>query len=444
MYLPRSSKWSMTRRRKRPNLFGWIVLGLVVLFGYYFSQIYLPSQPNPFDPTPTVTRSPEALATEAEELFKQGRLFQAIDAYQAAINASPQNPSLYIAVARIQVWAGQYQEAQANAENAILLDPENSMAHAVRAWALDFQGGTENNSKAMASIQKALELDPNNALAHAYYVEILVDSASAENYAKAAEESKVALNLNKDLLEAHRARGYILSMLGSEGNNRELAIQEYKAAIQINPNIPVLHIELGNNLRLLQVYEDAINEFTLANTLNPSDPEPDRLISRTYATIGEYTKAAQYAETAMKDRPTDPSLRGNYGVMLYRNFQYQKALEQLSLAVNGGQTEDGFPIKGIPLSNELRVAEYYFTYGLALARTNQCGKALQVAQDIQANIHMDEATMENIDYNVNEIINTCQQNLNNPVVPTLTAEGTAVAASPAAKTATPEATTGAP
>jgi hypothetical protein len=34
--------------------------------------------------------------------------------------------------------------------------------------------------------------------------------------------------------------------------------------------------------------------------------------------------------------------------------------------------------------------------------------------------------------------------LNNPVVPTLTAEGTAVAASPAAKTATPEATTGAP
>src|SRR5512144_266898 len=172
MYLPRSSKWSMTRRRKRPNLFSWILFALVILFGYYFSQIYLPSQPNPFDPTPTVTRPPEALATEADELFKQGKLFQAIDAYQAAINASPQNPSLYVAIARIQVWAGQYQEAQANAENAILLDPENSMAHAVRAWALDFQGGDENRSKAMDSIQKALQLDPNNALAHAYNVEI--------------------------------------------------------------------------------------------------------------------------------------------------------------------------------------------------------------------------------------------------------------------------------
>jgi tetratricopeptide (TPR) repeat protein len=90
------------------------------------------------------------------------------------------------------------------------------------------------------------------------------------------------------VIEAHRARGYILSTLGREGNNFELAIQEYRAAIQINPNIAILHMELANNLRFLQVYDEAITEYTLANTLNPSDPEPDRLISRTYATIGEY------------------------------------------------------------------------------------------------------------------------------------------------------------
>src|SRR5574342_425423 len=105
MYLPRSSKWSMTRRRKRPNFFALIVLVLVLLFGYYLNQVYLPSRPNPFEPTPTGTRSPESLVTEADELFKQGKLFQAIDAYQEAINASPQNPVLYIAIARIQVWA---------------------------------------------------------------------------------------------------------------------------------------------------------------------------------------------------------------------------------------------------------------------------------------------------------------------------------------------------
>src|SRR5919106_6401715 len=144
MYLPRSSRWSMTRRRKRPNLFSWAIFGLVVLFGYYLNQVYLPAQPNPFEATLTPTRSPESLATEAENLFKEGKLLQSIEAYQEAIKAAPQNPALYIAVARIQVWAGQYEEAKANAENALLLNPDSSTAHAVRAWALDFQGGDEN------------------------------------------------------------------------------------------------------------------------------------------------------------------------------------------------------------------------------------------------------------------------------------------------------------
>ncbi len=420
----------MTRRRKRPNWFGWALFGLVILFGYYFNQVYLPSQPNPFDATPTVTRSPEALATEAEELFKQGKLLQAIDAYQAAINASPQNPALYIAIARIQVWAGKYEEAQANAENAILLNPENSMAHAVRAWALDFQ---DKNGDAMESIDRAIELDPNNAIAYAYRVEILIDSDFFENIEKAIEISKNALALNPDALETRRARGYLLEVTG----NYEEAIQYYRSAIEVNPYIPILHMELGRNLRRMLVYEDAIREFTLANTLNPPDPEPDLSISRTYATIGDYAKALQYAETAMKDRPTDPGLHGNYGVMLYRNFQYQQAFEELSLAVNGGQTEESFPIKGLALANDIRVVEYYFTYGLALARTNQCGKALQVAQDIQANVHLEELAMQTVNDNVNGIIEICQENLDNPAVDT-------PVVTPAAETATPEAPTATP
>ena len=88
----------MTRRRKRPNLFSWVILGLVLLFGYYLNQVYLPAQPNPFEATPTATRSPESLATEAEQLFKDGKLPQSIEAYKEAIKASPQDPALYIAI----------------------------------------------------------------------------------------------------------------------------------------------------------------------------------------------------------------------------------------------------------------------------------------------------------------------------------------------------------
>jgi len=435
MYLPRSSKWSMNRRRKRPNYFSWTVLLLVLLFGYYFNQIYLPAQPNPFEATPTATRSPESLVTEAKELFKDGKLFQAIEAYEQAIQSSPQDPALYIELARVQVFAGRPVEAQANAENALLLNPSSSMAHAVQAWALDFQGGADNNSAAMSSIQKAIELDPNNALAHAYYVEILVDSGSFDNYAKAAEESRVALALDPNLLETHRSRAYILEATGSEGNNYELALQEYQAAIDLNPNIPILYIELGRNYRVLQVYDKAIEAFTRANTLNPEDPEPDLFLSRTYATIGEFAKALQYAETAVDNRPLDASLHGNHGVMLFRNSFLSEAVNELRLAVKGGKTEDGFEIAGLPLVNETRVAEYYFTYGLALARTNECGEALQIAQALQTNVPSDE----NAIFAASEIIRICQENLDNPAVDTPTpsaGEGPAETETPA-PTSTP-------
>ena len=418
MYLPRSSRWSMTKRRKRPNLFGWALFGLVVLFGYYFNQVYLPSQPNPFEATPTVTRSPESFVTEAESLFKDGKLFQAIDAYQSAIDASPQNPALYIAIARIQVWAGQYEEAQANAENAILLNNENSMAHAVRAWALDFRG---RNSDAIDEINKAIELDSKNAIAYAYRVEILIDSQSFDNIDKAREVSRIALALDPNALETRRARGYIFEATGDYEN----AIQFYKSAIEVNPNIPILHIELGRNLRFQGVYDQAIDEFTKANTLNPADPEPEFFISRTYATEGEYAKALQYAKAAVEDKPTDAGLHGNYGVMFFRNFQYQDAVNELGLAINGGKTENGLPITGLPLTNDLRTAEYYYTYGLALARMNQCGQALPIAQKLQTMFSSDDSVLQATTA-INQI---CEENLNNPVTDTpvpATAEETTV------------------
>jgi tetratricopeptide (TPR) repeat protein len=425
----------MTRRRKRPNLFSWAILGLVLLFGYYLNQVYLPAQPNPFEATPTATRSPESLATEAEELFKDGKLLQSIEAYKEAIKASPQNPVLYIAVARIQVWAGQYEEAKANAENAMLLSPENSMAYAVHAWALDFLGGEENEAQAMDSIQRAIELDDRNALAHAYYAEILIDTGLFENYDLAAEHSRVALNLDPTLLEAHRARGYVLESIGGDPVNYEQAIQEYKAAIEINPNIPILHMELGRNLRFIEVYDDAIKEFTIANTLNPTDPDPDLFISRTYATIGDYAKAIQYAEQAVKDRATDPSLRGNWGVMLFRNFLYQPALEQLERAVKGGKTEDGLPIVGLSITDGGRAVEYYYTYGLALARTNQCGEALKISQQIKTAV----PTNEDATFAADEMVRICEENLANPPEDTSTPAEGEQTAQPETETPTPEA-----
>jgi tetratricopeptide (TPR) repeat protein len=297
------------------------------------------------------------------------------------------------------------------------------MAFAVRAWALSFQG---EYLQAESDIKRALELDPNNALAHAYYVEILVDSyynglGGFDGVERAIEISRVAQALAPNALETHRARGIILEATG----NYEDAIAEYQAAITINPNIADLHLSIGTNYRILGVYDQAEASFTRAIALNPEDPTPHLLLSRTYATIGEYGKALQYAETAVGINPADSNLRGNLGVMYYRNAFWPEAAQELEYVVTGGLTEDGHEMEVIELTSgsTARVAEYYFTYGLALSRLNRCGEALQIAQLIISRIPSDELSVGN----ANAIIERCQQNLQTtptPPLPTGTPEST--------------------
>ncbi len=398
----------MTKRRKPINYFNLFVLTLLVGVSLYLAP-FVTTVETPWNPTPTPTRPPESFVTEAEQFFAQGKVNQAIQSYQQAIAAAPNNPGnvvIYINMARAQVWAGQYPEAQANAENALLLNQNSSMAHAVRGWALANQRDFLN---AEAAIKRALEIDPNNALAHAYYAELLVDQFFSNQggpnvVERMSEESRVALSLGGGTVEAHYARGYVLE---STGNYQE-AIREYQAAVAINGNIAKIYLALGRSYRLAGVYDQAVDALSKADTLNPSDPTPDLIISRIHYTTGEFTKAEQYAQQALRDSPSDPSLRANLGLMYYKNFKYPEAVQELAYFVNGGTTEDGIVIPATELApDSLRVIEYYFTYGLALTKLipPQCTEALPIAQQILTRIPGNEVAV----FNANEIYRRCTQ-----------------------------------
>jgi tetratricopeptide (TPR) repeat protein len=421
------------RRTKRPNWF-LIILLLLLISGFtYMDRFIIPTYQSPFVPTPTSTPPPEQFITQAQQFLSQGKLAQAIDAFKQAQALKPNDPSIYIAIAQAQVFAGDYKDAQTSAENALLLNANLSMADAVRASALDWQG---NFLEAEAAVKRALELDPNNADAHAYYSEILIDEyltgsgTSTDVLNTAITESKTALSLAPNSLEAHRARGYVFEATG----NYEEAIREYQAADAINGNIEDVHLQLGNNYRALGSYDQAVEEFTKANTLNPADPTPNLLISRTYATVGEYAKAVQYAESAVKADPSNPNLLGNLGVMYYHNVDWPDAVKELSLVINGGTNDDGQKITPIKLTTNTHITEYYFTYALVLAHLNRCGEALQVAQLIQSRVPSDETAMTN----AAAAIQICQKNLASPPAPTPASSSKETPASaPAVATSTP-------
>lgn len=409
---------SMTRRRRRPSNPLW-VFTLLVLIGaaWYFNKAVVPTLPALFEPTPTATRSPEAFVNEAEGFYKAGKLKQAIDSYKQAILSDPKNPAIYIAMAQVMVFNGQYEDARKAAEDALILNPDNSMAYAVEGWALNF---IQDYLEAEGAVNKALEIDSNNALAYAYMAEILLDRGNPEDLDQAIADSHKAQELAPNLLETHRIRGYVLW----KTQNFEDAITEYKAALAINDKIWDLHYSLGTVYWSMGAtdpdnYSLAVQEFLSAGALNPTNPDILTMAARTELAAGQYGKAAQYAEQAVKIDPSNPSLHANLGYMYYKNQKYDNASDELSLFVRGGKTADGTVVKGVPLTPG-KPADNYSIYSLALSKANRCSDAVPVAQLVLQNIASDQDAY----YNAQAAIQACQ-------------ESAAASAPTAAPTATP-------
>jgi len=401
MYI-KGSKFSMQRKRRRANPFKVILLLLLIGVLIYFDRMVVPTIPQFFQPTPTPTRVPESIISDAKSLEAEGKYSLAITSYKQAVAADPRNPENFMALARLNIYTGNYEEAVTQAENALLLNPNNDQAMALRGYAIGLSG---DYVRAVGALEDAIKINSNNAEAHAYLAEIYIlmvqeGQGDLTTMDKAISESRIAETLAPGTLETHRARGVVLEYT----SNFEEAAAEFEAAIAINPNIADLHLSLGRNYFYLQAYNDAITEYSKANALNPKDPTPESLISRAYAINGDYQKAIQYAEAALAYDPQDPYLYGNLGLVYSSATQYLDAIDMLRIAVKGGVSADGASVEGLPMAYG-RVAQYYYTYGLALAREGQCSEALQISQAIITGLRNDEVAI----YNAEEIVNICER-----------------------------------
>lgn len=414
----------MRRKSRRANPFKVIILVSLVAAVIFFDRMIVPTIPQFFQPTPLPTRAPESILSDARGLEEEGKYALAITAYQEAVTSDPRNPENFMALARLNIHIGDYEEAVTQAENALLLNPNNDQAMALRGWAI---GLTGDYVRAVGALRDTIEVNVNNAAAHAYLAEVLIYMLNAgqgelTTMDDAINESRIAETLAPGTLETHRARAVVLEYT----SNYQESAEQFSAAIAINPNIADLHLGLGRNYFYLQEYNDAITEYSRANALNPRDPTPETLIARAYAINGDYQKAIQYAQAALVDDPLDPYLYGNLGLVYSSAMQYLDAIEMLGVAVRGGTSNDGVPVEGLPLDYG-RVAQYYYTYGLALAREGQCSEALQISQAIITSLRNDEIAV----YNAEEMVNICER--------VVTGEGTEPSATtpPGDETTTP-------
>ena len=368
-----------------------------------------------FIPTPTPTRNATSYREEGNAFFEAGNLGRSIQAFQDALTVNPDDYVSWTELARIQTYSSalltqdrqrqRLTEALDSANKAVALAPDNSTAHAVRAFVLDWTASAAGSTTekqgdiAEASTEAVLALQLNNqdVLALAYQAEIYADQ---QQYSQATQYADRALALDPNSLDALRVSAYVLEANGSYA----AAIERYKQATTVAPNQTYLYIRIGQNYRELALYDQALDYFDRAATINQSlgiaDPLPYIAIAKTYSRMGQFFGAALNAEKAVDLDPTNPDWYGQLGIIYFRSRNYESSIPVLSCAVNGcsdvQNSQDSerrwtASVNGLPLDDN--TYPYYYFYGSVLAALGQCDKALPILNELSSSYGGDAVVM---------------------------------------------------
>jgi len=432
-----SPRRPLFNRRPQSNIYRMFLWVVMILGGVWMLQQMNKGEIQPlFLPTPLPTRSVESYILEGDANFSAGQVAAAITAYQEAVGLDPNDAQTWWKLARIQTYSSAFLitdeekrtrllEALESARKAVELTPEDSTAHAILAFALDWNADStlypndhvqELLIEAEQEALRALQLDNSNTLALAFYAEVLLDQqkwSQAELYIKQALEREDA----DQWMDVHRVNAYVLETLGQYN----LAITEYDKAIAIEPNSTFLYLRAGANYRKLAseipnleaarpVYETSLEYFAKAASINEvikvNDPTPYLSISRTYSQLGEFFIAAKNVQKALLYDPNNADIYGQLGIIYFRSRNYEGSIYTLKCAIRGCSGEESclgrgldkcYPnlgenpveITGLPISPNTIV--YYYTYGSVLAalsrpRDNQCEEAMRVMSEVRTEL----------------------------------------------------------
>ncbi len=415
-------------RKQSTSIYRLFLLIVMIMGGVWLIRQVDRGEVKPlFLPTPTPTRTADSYAREGEAQFTAGDMGAAIAAYLEAVRINPNNAEAWAKLARIQTYSsallttdneqrGRLSEALESANRAVELAPDDSTAHGIRAFVLDWNANPtlidleqvqDYLLEAEQEAVRALQLDNTNTLALAFYAEILVDQ---QKWNQAEQYILQALERDPSLMDVHRVYAYVLESFGQYNQ----AIEEYDAAIAITPNLTFLHLRTGANYRrlafgspnqdtALQLYERSLEYFAEAARINEQlgvkDPTPNLSIARTYSQMGEFFIAARNVQKALEYQPDNADIYGQLGVIYFKSRNYEGSIPALKCAIYGctadescegrggcGPNDTPAEVTGLALSPNTVI--YYYIYGSVLAalsrpQQNYCPEAMQILGEVK-------------------------------------------------------------
>ena len=122
-----------------------------------------------------------------------------------------------------------------------------------------------DDAKARATFENVLELDPANVYAH-YNLGLLAQDAGDD--ALATKQYDAALKTDPDFTSALYNKGIVL-----EGDDLDAAVEHYRQALAVDPDLAAAHMRLGFALLHLGETEEAEKHLATGVELDPSMAE---------------------------------------------------------------------------------------------------------------------------------------------------------------------------
>ena len=193
----------------------------------------------------------------------------------------------------------------------------------------------ENLTKAMEQFQQAADKDPNYALA---YVGLGDSYVLLENYAgtpanetlpKAKSFAERALQIDNSLAEAHTSLGYVYNNLWQWKE----AEDEFKRAIELNPNYPTAHHWYSLYLLDAGRVAEAKAEIKRAHELDPLSLIIGTTLTYAYLAEGDANFAIAQSKKVVDLDPSFPRGHEYLGLALLKDRRYAEAIAELEKAV---------------------------------------------------------------------------------------------------------------
>ncbi|MEK7227498.1 MAG: tetratricopeptide repeat protein [Patescibacteria group bacterium] len=169
-------------------------------------------------------------------LSVEGAYENARFAYNEALKKNPNNPELYLLLARLEFSKGNVEGARSLIRNAIALKEDYTNAYLMLA---ELEVGAGNTTAAIASAEKLALLVPNNP---GLYFELGLLKYRNKDYAGAEQALSLALKLAPEYANARYYLGLTLSGLGRLTE----AQKEFETLTKTNPNNPEVEAALAS------------------------------------------------------------------------------------------------------------------------------------------------------------------------------------------------------